>query len=113
MLSSFPVTVEQVEHRVYSGRLYSHDLSFWKRTLVGVWFLANPEGYRCISQRFGIAISTAHSCVMDFNNGLTRDEVLNAIISMPTDHTILTATSAAFAKGPFTQADKTELLAEQ
>lgn len=44
-------------------------------------------------------MSTAHSCVMDLNDGLTRDEVLRDVISIPTDPTTLAASSDAFSYG--------------
>lgn len=64
-----------------------------KRVMVALWYLANKEGFRCISQRFGISVSTAHQCLYDVTNSLVGH--LQQFIKFPTDYQ---ATSNSFYK---------------
>ena len=43
-----------------------------QRLLIALWYFGNPEGYRAISQRFGVAMSTAHGCVQEVTRFLGK-----------------------------------------
>lgn len=48
-------------------------ISVDKRAMIGLWYLANIESFRCLSQRFGVSESTAHECVYDLIRSLCNN----------------------------------------
>ena len=55
-----------------------------KRLLVALWYFGNTEGYRAISQRFGIAMSTAHTIVYEVSSHLC--DLLPEVCSFPSNY---------------------------
>ena len=53
--------------------------------MIALWYFGNPEGYRAISQRFGVAMSTAHGCVQEVTQFLGICNLQSTVVSINPD----------------------------
>ena len=65
VLGSFNKILERLTAVRFSDPEHTAALRNKQRLMIALWYFGNPEGYRAISQRFGVAMSTAHRCVQE------------------------------------------------
>jgi len=83
VLGGFNKILERLTAVGFSDPEHTTALTNKQRLMIALWYFGNPEGYRAISQRFGVAMSTAHGCVQEVTQFLGK--LQSTVVSISPD----------------------------
>jgi len=83
VLGGFNKILKRLTAVGFSDSEHTTALTNKQRLMIALWYFGNPEGYRAISQRFGVAMSTAHGCVQEVTRFLGK--LQSTVVSISPD----------------------------